>query len=157
MIVAVTGHRPDKLGGYSENASKKLVRFASSALEFWKEDIEIITGMSLGWDQAIAHSCALLGIPFVAAIPFKGQESRWPDGGQYRYHRLLEFACDTKIICEGVFSPEKMQIRNEWMVDNSDCLLALYDGSNGGTRNCVKYAEGKTEIVNVWNEWERFE
>jgi len=33
-----------------------------------------------------------------------------------------------------------MQKRNEWMVDHSDYVIAVWDGSKGGTGNCVKYA-----------------
>ena len=33
-----------------------------------------------------------------------------------------------------------MQKRNEYMVDKCDILLAVWDGSAGGTNNCVKYA-----------------
>jgi uncharacterized phage-like protein YoqJ len=42
-----------------------------------------------------------------------------------------------------------MQKRNEYMVDNSDIVIAVWDGSKGGTYNCVKYAEklGKKIIV----------
>ena len=47
-----------------------------------------------------------------------------------------------------------MQKRNEWIVDNSLRLLALWDGSKGGTANCVTYARyGRREIKNVWPEW----
>ena len=38
----------------------------------------VISGMALGWDQAVARATADLGIPWVAAITFEGQESKWP-------------------------------------------------------------------------------
>jgi uncharacterized phage-like protein YoqJ len=34
-----------------------------------------------------------------------------------------------------------MQVRNEWMVDHCNDLLAVWDGSDGGTGNCVRYAQ----------------
>jgi uncharacterized phage-like protein YoqJ len=43
-----------------------------------------------------------------------------------------------------------MQIRNEWMVDNSHFTLAIWNGiQKGGTWNCIQYArkQGKT----VWH------
>ncbi|WP_188052008.1 hypothetical protein [Azospirillum sp. Sh1] len=50
-----------------------------------------------------------------------------------------------------------MNTRNEWMVDHSDRLLALWDGSQGGTANCVRYARGLGRpIDNLWSEWEKF-
>jgi uncharacterized phage-like protein YoqJ len=33
-----------------------------------------------------------------------------------------------------------LQKRNEWMVDHCDLLIAVWDGSEGGTANCVRYA-----------------
>lgn len=34
-----------------------------------------------------------------------------------------------------------MQMRNQWMVDHCDALVAIWDGSSGGTENCVNYAK----------------
>lgn len=34
-----------------------------------------------------------------------------------------------------------MQKRNEYMVDLADRVIVVWDGSKGGTANCVKYAE----------------
>ena len=43
-----------------------------------------------------------------------------------------------------------MQIRNRWMVDNSDLVLAVFDGKKeGGTWNCVKYAKSKNKEIVV--------
>ena len=38
----------------------------------------------------------------------------------------------------------KMQKRNIWMVDQSNVVIAVWDGKkSGGTYNCIKYAVGK--------------
>lgn len=42
---------------------------------------------------------------------------------------------------ELIYYPAKMQKRNEYMVDNSDIVIAVWDGTKGGTYNCVKYAQ----------------
>lgn len=37
------------------------------------------------------------------------------------------------------------------MVDDADRILALWDGSSGGTANCVGYANDiKKPITNLW-------
>ena len=41
------------------------------------------------------------------------------------------------------YSPACFQIRNEWMVEHSSRVIAVYSGSRGGTRNTLKYAEAK--------------
>jgi uncharacterized phage-like protein YoqJ len=152
-IVAGTGHRPNKLGGYNQSVNHRLVSLALEILTEIKPD-HVISGMAQGWDQALARAATELGIPWTAAVPFFGQESAWPKAAQRRYFDLLNSAADTVIVCQGGYSPEKMQRRNEWMVDRADKVLALWDGSRGGTGNCILYAERKrTPIINVW---ERF-
>lgn len=158
MIVGVTGHRPHKLGGWNRGVHDALGAFALDLLQHERPQ-GVITGMALGWDQAVAVACVRLGIPFVAAVPFEGQESRWNDQQQGDYEKLLLCASQVQIVSEreavaeaGI--PWAMQKRNEWIVDNSLRLLALWDGSSGGTANCVSYARyGRREIKNVWPEW----
>lgn len=153
MTVAGTGHRPNKLGGYSKQAFNKLIAIVESWLRVNKPD-HVISGMALGWDQALAQAAIYCNIPFTAAIPFKGQELAWPKKSQEYYHFLLSRANTVKIICEGGYSPNKMQIRNEWMVDNCDKLLAMYDETPGGTANCIAYANSKgVEIINLYNQY----
>lgn len=154
MIICGTGHRPDKLGGYDVDSKEKLLTFAHSSIKKLRPD-RIITGMALGWDMALAYAADAEKIPFTAAIPFKGQEKMWPEGSQKFYHWLLEKADEVIYVCEEGYAVWKMQKRNEWMVDNCDTVLALWDGSAGGTGNCIVYANkvGKP-IINLWDRYE---
>jgi uncharacterized phage-like protein YoqJ len=158
MEVAVTGHRPEKLGGYSESVHANLVRFAREILgRAPKENVAIITGMALGWDIAIAQACDEDGIPFIAAVPCDDQEAIWEPESQNRYRRLLLRAQDVHVVSPGPFALWKMQARNKWMVDRCKAVIALWDGSGGGTKNCVDYAQRKgVMLVNVWDEWVKF-
>lgn len=160
MIVCATGHRPDKLGGYNSAVTLALNEFAVRSVQSIKPD-GMIVGMALGWDMAVAVACVRCGIPFTAAIPFEGQESRWPKEKQQDYKNLLKAASFVHVVCHkdqitesGI--PWAMQARNEWMVDNSKGVLALWNGDRtGGTANCIKYAkEGARAITNVWPAWE---
>lgn len=140
MILAGTGHRPDKLGGYEPWNAANWIELAEFILEQWRPE-RVISGMALGWDTYLATAAVKVGIPFVAAIPFVGQESQWPLASQMRYWELLGQAADIVVVCSGGFSAAKMQERNKWMVDHCDLLLACWDGSPGGTANCVEYAK----------------
>ena len=152
-IIAGTGHRPPKLGGYSEAALAKLISFASMHLEKIKPTI-VISGMALGWDTALACAALELHIPLVAAIPFIGQELMWPAGSQERYKQLLFKAEEVITVSSDGYSVQAMQERNEYMVNNSDLVLALHNGSPGGTGNCVRYANKINKpIKNLWDEW----
>lgn len=156
MIIAATGHRPDKLGGYTDAVSHRLGSVASRWLEDQDpQDLEyVISGMALGWDQAVAHACVQLGIPFHAYIPFKGQEGRWPTHARHHYEFLLSMAAEVKVISGAGYQGWKMQKRNEAMVDRCTHVLALWNGSTGGTANCIIYAElRKRPIINLWSRF----
>jgi len=142
MIVAFTGHRPDKLGGYKlpNDTYIKVCRDIDWLLKELNPE-KVISGMALGVDQWAAHIAYKLGIPFVAAIPFEGQEMAWPEASQKTYRVLRKFASEEVIVSPGGYSADKMQVRNIWMVDNCDSLIAVWDGSKGGTGNCVEYAK----------------
>lgn len=96
--------------------------------------------MALGVDQDFAWLCTELSIPFTAALPFVGQEDNWPKHSQEWYEWLLIRADDVVVVSPGGYSAAKMQVRNEWMVDHCEKLLAVWDGTGGGTGNCVNYA-----------------
>lgn len=142
MIVSFTGHRPDKLGGYKlpNPTYIKVCRDIDWLLKELNPE-KIITGMALGVDQWAANIAHKLGIPFVAAIPFEGQESAWPESSQKTYRLLRKLAAEEVIVSPGEYAASKMQVRNIWMVDNSDSLIAVWNGTKGGTGNCVEYAK----------------
>lgn len=103
-----------------------------------------VSGMALGIDQDFVSVCIDLRISFIAAVPFLGQESQWPAESQRLYFALLDRAEKVEYVCEPGYAPWKMQKRNEWMVDwigEDGRLLAIWDGSQGGTGNCVRYAD----------------
>lgn len=150
MNLTVTGHRPDKIGGYDErNKLRLLVRKAIYAkLRELKPDYGI-TGMALGVDQIFAEECLKLGIPFIAAVPFEGQEKAWPPASQEHYHYLLKLAHAKETICPGTYAAWKLQKRNEWMCHQSHEVLAIWDGSAGGTANCVKFAQKLKRPIHI--------
>lgn len=152
MIIAGTGHRPDKIGGYSQAANDELVVFLTPHIVKLKPD-KIISGMAQGFDHALARSAVLANIPFIAAVPCADQESRWPSEAQKKYRELLAMAESVHYVHKH-YVPWCMQKRNEWMVNKCDLLLALFDGSPGGTANCFNYAfKVDKPILNLWDQW----
>jgi uncharacterized phage-like protein YoqJ len=153
MKIAFTGHRPDKLGSYDNSTNKHnsfienlKVLFDSSNFK----DPIIISGMALGIDTWAVEFAIKENIPFISYIPFEGQERLWPQESQEQYHDLLLKAIDIKIISKGSYASWKMQKRNKAMVDDCDLLIAVWDGSTGGTANCVSYAKSiKKQILYI--------
>lgn len=147
MIISITGHRPNKLGGYKDCSTHAAVKTLISMVFDRLQPTKVISGMALGVDQWAAEIAVSLKIPFVAAVPFKGQESQWPEDSQAHYRELLTQAAEISYISEPGYSPLKMFKRNEWMVDHSDAVLAVWDGTPGGTAGCVKYAQTKNKKI----------
>ncbi|MBI2061032.1 MAG: DUF1273 family protein [Nitrospirae bacterium] len=142
IILAVTGHRPDKIGGYDEtHPTRRAVRTGIRKVLEGISPTVALSGMALGVDQDFAEECISLGIPFVAVVPFRGQENVWRGYARERWRNLLRQAVAVVNVSPPPYAGWKLQRRNEWMVDRCDALLAVYDGSPGGTRNCVEYAE----------------
>lgn len=152
MILAGTGHRPDKLGWYSPNVAARLKGLASVLLAEL-QPAWVLSGMALGWDQALAGAALAARIPLAAVIPFEGQELRWPAESQATYRKLRAEA-SWEVVTSGAYSADAMHARNRWMVDNATHVLALWSGAEGGTAHTVRYAErvGRP-VVNAWARW----
>ena len=137
-----TGHRPEKL-----NLPEFMVHYILD--QKIREAIDdgyqtFITGMARGpdiWAAELVLKYRAFGNPIrlVCAVPYKGVETRWSTEWQERYRLVLRCANEVKFICRR-YSPDCFQIRNKWMVDHSDRLIAVYNGSSGGTQNTMNYA-----------------
>jgi hypothetical protein len=125
MVFSGFGARPDEMGGYGVDNFANMVGFAVELIPQYNPT-KIITGMSLGWEQALAYAAVELGIPFVAALPFLDQENVWPDKSQFFYRALLGKAFQIKRISTGRFDSKKFWERDRWVVDNSDGTFVLW-------------------------------
>ena len=153
MIVSVTGHRPNKLGGYSTKAFEHLVSIFTVWLEENKPE-EAISGMALGVDQAFAVAAIRLNIPVAAYIPCLNHSCKWPTPSQELYTRILNKCSRTVQVTEKTYTNDCMNKRNEAMVNDADLVLAMWDGSSGGTGNCVKYAEKRNkQLINLYKQF----
>lgn len=142
IALAIIGHKPQKLGGFDpDNAQRQGVRKAiRRALRAIQPD-KVITGMALGVDQDVAEICIELDIPFVAAIPFLGQEKRWNERSQEHYRELLSQAEKVEVIHDGDYAVWKLLKRNEWMIDQANALLVVWDSKpDAGIEHAIKYA-----------------
>lgn len=159
-IVGITGHRPDKFDdGYELKSPIQDWVKRELQLRFKRlKATRILTGMALGVDQWAADVAIEMGIPFEAYVPFEGQESIWPSESKIRYYGLLERAARVRTVCTPGYEPWKMQKRNEAIVNDCTVLVAVFDGSQGGTANCVQYAcnVGKRRIIIDPSVGERF-
>lgn len=155
MIVCGTGHRPNKLDGYDECVWGPPWQVAVDWLRENESKVErVISGGALGWDQELARACYTMCVPFALYLPFKDFDSKWPIKSREELEWLCGVADDIIYVCEPGYAPWKMQVRNEAMVNDSDLVLALWDGTPGGTANCIKYASKIDKpIENLWEKY----
>lgn len=142
-VLSGTGHRPQKLNQEFELKGPycSYIRQEMQKCFDLLKPAKVISGMALGYDQLLAIFALEQGIPVLAAVPCDNQEKVWPKKSQDRYHQILaNRLVTTYIVCPGPYHPGTMQVRNEWMCNHSNLLLACWDGSSGGTANCIKYA-----------------
>jgi uncharacterized phage-like protein YoqJ len=146
MIVGITGHR--SIGDSGTRAYAYVCYELIKILDELKPE-KLLSGMALGSDMAACDVCIKLGIPYIACLPFVGQELLWSAADKSRYTELLAIAASIEVICEGGFANWKYQKRNEYIVDNSDMMIGIWDGSKSGTKNCLDYAQkqGKKIII----------
>lgn len=150
MKIAITGHRPNKLGNdYSLTGPlmQKIKTRIDEIVTGYRclvihEEVTLISGMALGIDTMFARMAIENKIPLIAAIPCTNQDQFWGEKEKIEYYRLTRHHSTTTVrVSKLPFTNWCMQKRNEWMVDNCDVLIAVWDGSQGGTSNCVRYAK----------------
>lgn len=147
-----TGHRPEKLN-ISERAVQKLLECAIKK-SIKDGFLTFITGMARGIDMWAGEIVLSLkkrnpDIHLICTAPYEGFETRWELSEQKRYHKILENADYIKFVCEH-YSRDCFQIRNIYMVDHSERVIAAYNGISGGTKNTIEYANSKgVEVINI--------
>lgn len=147
---AFTGHRPHKLPwGYDETdacciAVKQALAGQIAALASVGVT-DFYTGMAQGVDTWAALAVLDLqesrpGVQLHCIVPHPGQADRWPRQAQDRYHSILNRANEVKTLAQ-LYYDGCLLDRNRYMVDAAGYLLAVYDGSGGGTGQTVRYAQ----------------
>lgn len=138
-----TGHRPEKLNASEEKIKAELKSEIEMAIQ--EGYTEYLTGMARGTDLWAAEIVLDLRrenaqIKLICAIPFEGVERRWSEHWKELYRNICDGADQVHVIGKG-YSHSIFQIRNEWMVQHSSRVIAVYNGSPGGTKNTINYAK----------------
>lgn len=153
--VCFTGHRPNKLNGYDPRDNKELLYKLRDVIVFHIEKrgvTDFISGMALGidiWSAKIVLKLkeAYPDIRLICAVPCDKQWSKWNEKSRREWEKIISKADKVHYVSKEPYTAWCMQKRNEWMVDNSDFVISVWDGTSGGTANCVKYAEKKELII----------
>jgi len=153
-----TGHRPKSLPwGYNEN-SNSCIEFKNELNKLIERLLKagysyFIVGMAEGFDTYVCE--ALLNkqaegynIYIEGAIPCPEQDAKWHESSKKRYQMLLT-KLDKQTIINYKYTPTCMQERNDYMLKNSNLLVACYNKGFGGTLSTIKKAQkqGKDLII----------
>jgi len=156
--IMVTGHRPNKIGGYKQNPVATYI-YRWLGIQLIKqlnehEKIECISGMALGVDIIFATIVKLLKekhpdkISLIAALPYENHGSNWPILSQEYHKTILESCNEAIVVCRGSHANFKLLQRDEWMVNRANLVLAVWNGDcSGGTYHTIKYAQAKNKEI----------
>ena len=157
---AFTGYRPSKMPwGYDETDARCAeFRFRlRESLEYLigKGYVDFLSGGALGFDQMAARIVLSLRekypwVRLIMVIPFDGQADRWEPEYQARHARLFEEA-DMVTAISHQYTRSCLFIRNRYLVNNADLLLAAYDGQAGGTAMTVEYGPRWADCRRKWH------
>lgn len=144
-----TGHRPEKLPWGNDEDSPDCIalkgRLAQALEELYRRGFRhFISGMAQGSDLYFAEAALALraentDMVVEAAIPCPSQSRSWREEDRVRYRSILD-RCDLETVVQQHYTQGCMLRRDRYMVDRSALLLAVYNGSSGGTRYTINYA-----------------
>lgn len=147
-----TGHRPNKLN-YSESEIKPLLETAvDNAIS--NGYVTFITGMAEGVDIWAAEIVLEKkkqndALHLICAVPHPDFEKRRGFFEERRYDRIIKNADYVTTISDHYYKA-CYQKRNEWMVDRSSLVIAVWNGTASGTKNTVVYAKRQgIDVINI--------
>lgn len=156
--IALTGHRPAKLAGY--RMDDPFYRRLQDRLEDGIERAVAVhgsvvchSGLALGADTVWSRAIIAVrerhpgNLQFVAHLPTRSQASVWPSQADVDFWRYQVAVADRVVVYGETYTYRIMQVRNEGMIDAADLLVAVWDGTPGGTRNAITYARGKCRVL----------
>lgn len=151
---AFTGHRPEKVVG---SEGRIIVELRKEILKAVDDGYRVfLTGMSRGVDLWAADIVIELrrynkDLKLMCVIPFEGMEKRWTVDWRKHYN-LVRKQADWVQVMSDRYSPDAYQKRNQWLVNHSSRLIAVFNGEPSGTGNTIQYAQEQgvpLEIIEV--------
>ena len=141
-----TGPRPEKIDMPERKVVAALEREIKAAID--AGFTTFISGMARGSDIWAAEIVLRLkkknpSLHLIAASPFEGFELSWKLEWQKRYATVMAEADLIRFICPKQ-SMSCYQIRNEWMVDRSARVIAVFNGER--VERLTRFAMPKSTV-----------
>ena len=160
MKLSFTGHRPELLPFGENELSAASIRVKTMILDEIMSSAAkgcdtFLNGGARGGDIIFAEQVLLVkateypNIRLITVVPHEGQANGWSEAWRDRYFRIHELSSEV-ITLASRYSRDCYHVRNRYLVDNADKLLALYNGgATGGTAYTVNYARQKNREIIV--------
>lgn len=147
---ALTGHRPERLG-YSSNLYHpdwyRVINWMKEMIQEY-QITDVYSGMADGCDMAFALAAIKIkqcGYPLKlhCVLPCKNYQS------SHVLYQYIKLRADEWIELSDEFYKGCDNVRDQYMVDHSDLLLAVWDGNkSGGVWSTIRKAQKKNvEII----------
>jgi uncharacterized phage-like protein YoqJ len=136
-VVAITGHRPEKI------PDVKWVEDTLTEVLTTVAPKKLVQGMAAGVDLLSAQVALRMNIPLMSVRPWAGHTPRFQDVKLYQKAVVEAVEVVDVHPSTSYLGPWMYQDRNKYMVDHATVVVAVWDGTKGGTRNCVVYARQK--------------
>jgi uncharacterized phage-like protein YoqJ len=159
-ICAFTGHRPQHLPFGTNEADPRCAALKKCLRAQIEKLIEMgvthfISGMAIGVDMYAAEIVLDLkatypDITLECAFPCETQAVKWPEPLRERYYNIAA-ECDKETMLQTHYTADCMLKRNQYMVEQADIILAVWDGRPSGTGMTVRYARERHKPVWIIN------
>lgn len=147
MKIALTGHRPDRLGYpeldfYVSSEWRKIINWLKDKII--EENVtDVYCGMATGCDiaygiAAIELKNEMVPVKLHCVLPCKNYNSK------IAWHKILKAGADEWIELADEFYKGCDNVRDQYMVDHSDKIFAIWDGNKtGGVWSTIRKAQKK--------------
>lgn len=156
--VCFSGHRPEKLPIGGDNGAE-VIRVLKSIL--YKEILDsinngfncFITGLARGVDLWAGEIVLELkaeneNVRLIAVSPYRSYGKNFDGEDKYSFGNIMLKADEFVCISEE-YTKDCIRRRNQYMVDNSDKLIAVVSDYKSGTGSTIRYAQNQGIPVRI--------
>jgi hypothetical protein len=156
--LVVLGVQPPQLGGYEENRTAADVRRQLGQIIEAKHALDktlvVLSGLRLGAETLGAEAARLVGVPYVAVLPYPDPDAHWPDATRARFADLVASASAiVQLEHKTPDSPQRagqaIDRRNGWLRKVADEALIVWDGVDRRIDGVIKDFE-RDLAEDVW-------
>jgi len=160
--ICFTGNRPARLPWKNNEDCSLCVDFKQRLNKLLEIFIEkgakrFIIGGALGFDTIAGEAVLAFRdnlrykITLELAIPCVDQTSKWKQEDIERYNEIKMRVDKVTYVSDKPYSPECYAVRNKYMVDNSDVVVACMFAKRGGTMQTFNYATKTDKNIIIIN------